>query len=58
MSEITASPLTWPPQHPRTNEGDRICGRFLNCFAYPKSYLRMIRDKDVIAVQIGQLHLF
>ncbi|MEZ0147992.1 MAG: hypothetical protein AB9Q19_01530 [Candidatus Reddybacter sp.] len=32
--------------------------RFLNCFAYPKSYLRMIRDKDVIAAQIGQLHLF
>ncbi|MEZ0147991.1 MAG: J domain-containing protein [Candidatus Reddybacter sp.] len=28
MSEITASPLTWPPQHPRTNEGDRIYGRF------------------------------
>ncbi|MEZ0150149.1 MAG: J domain-containing protein [Candidatus Reddybacter sp.] len=28
MSEVSASPLSWPPQHPRTNEADRVHGRF------------------------------
>lgn len=32
--------------------------RYLNCFAYPESYLTAIRDGDVTAVQTGQLNLF
>ena len=32
--------------------------RYLNCFAYPESYLPAIRDREVIAVQTGQLDLF
>ena len=32
--------------------------RFLDCFAYPESYLSEIRDREVIVVQTGQLDLF
>jgi len=28
MSEVSASPLSWPPQHPRTDDWDRVHGRF------------------------------
>jgi hypothetical protein len=28
MSEITASPLSWPPQHPRTPNAQKTYGRF------------------------------